>query len=60
MFEYARVDPSTPIEESLRTLVELRDKEKIGGITLDEVGVDTFRRLARNKKIVAVEIELSL
>ena len=60
LFECARVDPNTPIEETIRALKALQDEGKIGGISLSEVRAETIRRAAAVAPISAVEIELSL
>jgi pyridoxine 4-dehydrogenase len=61
VFECARVDPDTPLEDTLRYLEEeYVNKGVIGGIGLSEVRADTIRRAARITRIVAVEVELSL
>lgn len=60
IFEMARVDPSTPIETSIKALAELVEEGKIGGIGLSEVSAKTIRRAHAIHPIVAVEVELSL
>lgn len=60
VFECARVDPNVPIETSVKTLAELVDEGKIGGIGLSEVGANTIRKAHALHPISAVEIELSL
>ena len=60
LFECARVDPNTPIEDTIRALKALQDEGKIGGISLSEVRAETIRRAAAVAPISAVEIELSL
>ncbi|RVX73666.1 hypothetical protein B0A52_02556 [Exophiala mesophila] len=60
IFECARVDPETPIEETMRVLGELVKEGKIKGIGLSEVKADTIRRAAKVQFIAQVEVELSL
>ncbi|KAL1959483.1 hypothetical protein VTO42DRAFT_1928 [Malbranchea cinnamomea] len=60
VFEYARLDPKVPVEETVRALKTLQDEGKIGGIGLSEVRAETIRRAAAVAPIAAVEIELSL
>ncbi|KAK2873679.1 hypothetical protein FQN49_002176 [Arthroderma sp. PD_2] len=60
IFECGRVDKKTPIEETMRALLKMRDEGLIGGIGLSEVRAETIRRAARVAPIAAVEIELSL
>ena len=60
IFECARVDPNTPIEELVRVLGELVKEGKIKGIGLSEVGAESIRRAHKVHPIAAVEVELSL
>jgi pyridoxine 4-dehydrogenase len=60
IFECARVDAKTPIEETVRVLGELVKEGKIGGIGLSEVKEETIRRAAKVHHITQVEVELSL
>lgn len=60
LFECARVDKNTPIEETIETLAEYVRAGKLGGISLSEVSADSIRRAARVHKIDAVELELSM
>jgi pyridoxine 4-dehydrogenase len=60
IFEPARVDPNTPIEETVKYLQECVDEGLIAGIALSEASATTIRRAAKVAKISAVEIELSL
>ena len=60
LFECARVDPKTPIEETISYIAKYVKAGKLGGISLSEVGVDTIRRAANVHKIEAVEVELSI
>lgn len=60
IFECARVDPKTPVEESIKALAKLVKEGKIGGIGLSEVKASTIERAAKVHPIAAVEIELSM
>jgi pyridoxine 4-dehydrogenase len=60
VFEPARVDPSVPIEDTLKALVELKDEGKIGGIQLSEVGAATIRRASKVCKVEMLGPEVSL
>jgi len=60
LFEPARVDPKTPIEETVAALEKLRQEGKIGHIGLSECSANTLRRASKVAKITAVEIEVSL
>ena len=60
VFECARQDPSTPIEDTVGSLAELVKEGKIGAIALCEVKAETIRRAAKVHKIATVEAELSL
>jgi pyridoxine 4-dehydrogenase len=60
IFEPARIDPKTPIEETIKTLAEYVKQGKIGGIGLSEAGSATIRRAHAVHPIAAVELELSL
>lgn len=60
VFECARVDPQTPIEETIQALGELVREGTIGGLALSEVRAETIRRAAKVHPIAAVEVELSL
>jgi len=60
IFECARQDPKTSIEQTVTILAQLVKEGKIGGIGLSEVDADTIRRAHKVHPIVAVEVELSL
>lgn len=60
LFEMARVDPSTPIEESIGYIAEYVKAGKLGGISLSEVKAETIRKAHKVHKISAVEVEFSL
>ena len=60
LFGCARVDPDTPVEETIETLAEYVHAGKLGGICLSECGPDTIRRAAAVHKIEAVEVEFNL
>lgn len=60
LYQCARVDPDTPIEETVNALAELVKESKISGISLSEVSANTIRRAVKVHKISAVEVEVSL
>ena len=60
IWECARVDPNTPIEDTVKALAELVKEGLIGGIGLSEVKASTIRRAAKIHPIAAVEVELSV
>jgi pyridoxine 4-dehydrogenase len=60
IFECARVDPKTSIEETMEALAKCVKEGKIRGIGLSEVKASTIRRAAAIHPIAAVEVELSL
>ena len=60
IFECARVDPKTPIEDVVRVLGQLVEEGKIGGVGLSEVKAETIRRAHKVYPITLVEVELSL
>jgi aryl-alcohol dehydrogenase-like predicted oxidoreductase len=55
-----RVDPGTPIEETVGALAELVEQGKIGHIGLSEAGPDTIRRAHAVHPVTAVQSEYSL
>ena len=55
-----RVDPNTPIEESVGALAELVKEGKIRYIGLSEAGANTIRRAAAVHPIAALQTEYSL
>ncbi|KAJ8597951.1 Aldo/keto reductase [Rhizopogon salebrosus TDB-379] len=59
LFECARVDPKVPLEESIRTLVELKKEGKLDHIGMSECNADSLRRGNAIHPIAAVEIEVS-
>ena len=60
IFECARVDPGTPIEDTIKVLAEMVKEGKIKGIGLSEVSAQSIRRAHKVHPITAVEVELSL
>jgi pyridoxine 4-dehydrogenase len=61
LFECARRDGKTPLEETFSTLQkEYIDRGLLGGISLSEVSADTIRDAVKVAKITAIEVELSL
>jgi aryl-alcohol dehydrogenase-like predicted oxidoreductase len=55
-----RVDPNTPIEETVGAMAELVKEGKILHIGLSEAGVKTLRRAAKVHPIAALQTEYSL
>jgi aryl-alcohol dehydrogenase-like predicted oxidoreductase len=55
-----RVDPNTPIEETVGTLAELQREGKIRHIGLSEASAATIRRGAKVAQITALQSEYSL
>lgn len=55
-----RVDPGTPIEETVGALAELVAEGKIGHIGLSEAGPETIRRAHAVHPVTAVQSEYSL
>lgn len=50
-----RVDPSTPIEESLGAIKEYRDRGKIRHVGVSEVGIDLIERARKVVPVAAVQ-----
>ncbi|MFI5102382.1 MAG: aldo/keto reductase [Terriglobales bacterium] len=55
-----RIDPKTPIEETIGALAELVKEGKIRHIGLSEAGVNTLRRAVKVHPIAALQTEYSL
>lgn len=55
-----RVDPETPLEESLAAIVEYRETGKIRQVGLSEVGIDEIERARRVMPIAAVQNRYNL
>ena len=55
-----RVDPNTPIEETVGAMADLVKEGKIRHIGLSEAGVNTLRRAAKVHPIAALQTEYSL
>jgi pyridoxine 4-dehydrogenase len=55
-----RVDPETPIEESLATIKEYRDQGKIRHVGISEVNIDQIERARRVLPIAAVQNHYNL
>ena len=60
LFYQHRVDPNTPIEETVGGLAELVKEGKIRYIGLSEAGPDTIRRAAKVHPIAALQSEYSI
>jgi aryl-alcohol dehydrogenase-like predicted oxidoreductase len=55
-----RVDPKTPIEESVGAMADLVKEGKVRGIGLSEASADTIRRAGKVAPITAVQSEYSI
>jgi pyridoxine 4-dehydrogenase len=55
-----RVDPQTPIEESLATIKEFRDQGRVRHVGVSEVDIDQIERARRVLPIVAVQNHYNL
>jgi len=55
-----RVDPTTPIEETVTAMATLVAEGKVGAIGLSEAAGDTIRRAAKIHPIAAVQSEYSI
>src|SRR5215210_159556 len=55
-----RIDPGTPIEESVGAVAELVEEGKVRHIGLSEAAVDTLRRAHATHPITALQTEYSL
>jgi pyridoxine 4-dehydrogenase len=55
-----RVDPETPLEESLAAIKEYQDRGKIRLIGISEVGIDQIERARKVVSIAAVQNHYSL
>jgi aryl-alcohol dehydrogenase-like predicted oxidoreductase len=59
LFYAHRLDPQTPVEETVQAMVELKQQGKIKYLGLSEVSSDTLRRACKLHHITAVQIEYS-
>ena len=55
-----RVDPETPLEESLAAIKEYRDRGKVRHVGISEVGIDQIERARRVVPIAAVQNHYNL
>jgi aryl-alcohol dehydrogenase-like predicted oxidoreductase len=55
-----RIDPATPIEDTVEAMAELVTEGKVRHLGLSEAGVDTLRRAAAVHPITALQTEWSL
>jgi aryl-alcohol dehydrogenase-like predicted oxidoreductase len=55
-----RVDPHTPIEETIQAMADLVKEGKVRYIGMSEAAVETIRRAAKIHKITALQTEYSL
>jgi aryl-alcohol dehydrogenase-like predicted oxidoreductase len=55
LYQLHRVDPATPLEESLAELKAMQDEGKIRHIGVSEVGVDTIEAMRKVVDVVSVQ-----
>src|SRR5437764_7590539 len=60
LYSRLRVDPETPLEESIGAIAEARDSGRIRHVGLSQVGIDEIERARRVLPIAAVENEYNL
>jgi pyridoxine 4-dehydrogenase len=60
LYQLHRIDPRVPLEESLGTLLELRDEGKIARIGLSNVSLEQLRRAREIAPIVSVQNRYNL
>ncbi|TGM90574.1 aldo/keto reductase [Leptospira licerasiae] len=60
MYYQHRVDPDTPIEETVGAMADLVKQGKVKYIGLSEAGIDTIKRAAKVHPISALQTEYSL
>jgi len=60
LLQLHRVDPDTPIEETVGAMRELAEAGKVRQIGLSEVSADTHRRAAATASIASIQSEYSL
>jgi len=60
LYQLHRVDPKTPIEDSVGALADLIKAGKVRAIGLSEAGVDTLRRAHAIHPLASVQTEYSL
>ncbi|TBU24544.1 aldo/keto reductase [Dichomitus squalens] len=60
LFETARVDPNVPLDQAMKTLVQLKEEGKFDHIGMSECRAETLRKAHAIHPITAVEIEVSL
>ncbi|KAL4786598.1 NADP-dependent oxidoreductase domain-containing protein [Aspergillus varians] len=59
LFYVHRLDPNTPIEETMRALAELKEEGKIKHIGLSECSSESLRRACKVHHVAAVQAEYS-
>ena len=60
LYQLHRVDPNTPIEESIATMAELVAEGKVRHIGLSEVSVDEIKKAQTIHPIASIQSELSI
>ena len=59
LFQPARLDPKVPVEDAMRTLLDLQKEGKFDHIGISECSEASLRRAAAVAKIAMIEIEIS-
>lgn len=59
LFYAHRLDPNTPIEETMKAMVELKNEGKIRHIGLSECSSESLRRACKVHHVAAVQVEYS-
>ncbi|KAL4803047.1 NADP-dependent oxidoreductase domain-containing protein [Aspergillus unguis] len=59
LFYAHRLDPKTPVEETMKALVELKEEGKIKYIGLSECSSESLRRACKVHHVAAVQVEYS-
>ena len=60
LFEMARVPPNVPLEDALKTLVELKNEGHFQHLGMSECSAETLRKANAIHPVTAVEIEVSM
>ena len=60
IFQCARVDPKTPIEDTMSVLARYIEEDKLDGISLSEPTATDLKKAAAVHRIACIEVEFSL
>lgn len=60
LFYLHRIDPETPLEETLGLLAELRDAGKLRNVGISDVSIEEIERARKVVEVAAVQNELNL